>query len=212
MTQDDDELRRRVCAAYDDVMREPVPDRLSRLLEEPAHESALVADLAAERARRRAAPHALRDWSWAQWGGMAASLAIGVLAGLQFAARNAGDALVIERGGQVVAGTTLAQALDTRLASDADARIGVQLSFVDRTGQYCRTFSAASVAGLACREGDRWNVVATAQSNAARSGSGMRQAASSLPRSVLDAVDARIAGNALDAAQERAAREHGWQR
>lgn len=216
MTPEDDELRRRVAAAYDDVLREPVPERLSRLLDGPAP----VVDLAAERSRRREQPaqpaqavQAPSSWarSWGAWGGMAASLAIGVLAGVQFASKEGSNMLLVERGGRVVAGTALAHALDTRLASDADARIGVQLSFVDHAGQYCRTFSAASVAGLACRGNGEWNVVATAQAEA-KSGGGMRQAASSLPRAVLDTVDARIAGSALDAAQERAARDRGWQR
>jgi hypothetical protein len=213
MTPEDDELRRRVAVAYDEVLREPVPERLSRLLEQPAP----VVDLASERSRRREqrARGALapRNWaqSWAAWGGMAASLAIGVLAGVQFAGKEGNNALLVEHAGHVVAGTALAHALDTRLASDTDPRIGVQLSFVDRAGQYCRTFRAASVAGLACRDNGDWNVVATAQADAKNSG-GMRQAASPLPRAVLDTVDARISGNALDATQERAARDRGWQR
>jgi hypothetical protein len=205
---DDDELKRRVAAAYDDVLREPVPDRLARLVATPAP----VVELAAERARRAKSQQAETrpGWTWAQWGGMAASLAIGVTAGLVFAPRGS-DALVTEEGGHMVAGAALAQALDTRLASDTGARIAVQLSFVDRSGAYCRTFSAQALAGLACREGAQWQVVATSQAPATDAGA-MRQAASSLPRPVLDAVDARIAGDALDAPQERAAREHGWQR
>jgi hypothetical protein len=141
---------------------------------------------------------------------MAASLAIGVFAGLQFASHGGGDALLSERGGQVVAGGSLAQALDTRLASDTNpARVAVQLSFLDRSGRYCRTFSADQVAGLACRDGAQWSVITTAQ--AARSeNSAMRQAASSLPGPVLATVDAQIAGSALNAAQEREARDRGW--
>lgn len=204
-SKDDDELRRRVAAAYDEVLHEPVPDRLAKLLDKPAP----VVDLGSERARRRAKPQP--GWGWMQWGGMAASLAIGVLAGLQFAGPRGDDALLVERGGRMMAGAPLAHALDTRLASEPDARFAVQLSFVDRAGQYCRSFSADAVAGLACREGTQWHIVATAQASAEASGA-MRQAASSLPRPVLDAVDARIAGNALGAAQERAARDGGWHR
>ena len=40
----------------------------------------------------------------------------------------------------------------------------------------------------------------------------MRQAASPLPRAVLDAVAQRIDGAALDAAREKQARDRGWQR
>ncbi|HSV44900.1 MAG TPA: NepR family anti-sigma factor [Ramlibacter sp.] len=209
---DNDDLAKRVAAAYDDVLREPVPDRLTALLASPApapvSAPAPVADLGAERARRRVAPFAA--WTWAQWGGMAASLAIGVLAGWQLASPG-GDALLAEQGGRVIAGAPLAQALDTRLAGDGAARIAMQLSFVDRSGRYCRTFSTEQVAGLACRDGTQWAVTATAQA-ARDSGTAMRQAASSLPRPVLDAVDAQIAGPALDAAQEREARDRGWRR
>jgi hypothetical protein len=200
--RDDDELARRVARAYDDVLHEPVPQRLKDLLAAPSP----VVDLSKERARRRGSSS---QWTWAHWGGMAASLAIGVVAGVLFMSRTNGEALLVERAGQVVAGAPLAHALDARLASERDARVAVQLSFVDRDGRYCRTFTAPSVAGLACRDGANWSVVATAQPTPAASGE-MRQAASSLPKPVLDAVDARIAGNALNAAQERAARDTGW--
>jgi hypothetical protein len=209
---DDDDVRRRVAAAYDEVLHEPVPERLKRLLDAPAP----VVDLAAERARRRAPAHESR-WprasAWMQWGGMAASLAIGVVAGALLASRGAEDSLLMEHDGDVRAGAPLAQALDSRLASESPAHSGVavQLSFLDRAGRYCRTFSAEAIAGLACREGGGWHVVATAQAPATNT-SAMRQAASSLPKPVLAAVDARIAGNALDAAQERAARDGGWKR
>lgn len=199
-TPDDDELRRRVSAAYDDVLREPVPDRLKQLLEKPAP----VVDLAAERARRRGSAASESKWTWAHWGGMAASLAVGVIAGALFMPRSGSE-------GVVVAGSTLTRALDTQLAGDASSTVAVQLSFLDRDGRYCRTFGTASTAGLACREGTQWNVVATAPASAAN-GRGMRQAATPLPKPVLDAVDAKIAGNALDAAQERAARDRGWRR
>jgi hypothetical protein len=137
---------------------------------------------------------------------MAASLAIGVVAGALFMQRAGSD-------GVVVAGSSLTHALDAQLASDAPASVSVHLSFVDREGRYCRTFTASSTAGLACRDGAHWNIIATATAPASAPGSGaMRQAASSLPKPVLDAVDAKIAGNALDAAQERAARDRGWRR
>jgi len=69
--------RRRVSAAYAPVLDEPVPDRLAALLAiAPSTPSATVVNLGevrAERARRRSIP------GWAQWGGMAASLVLGVL-------------------------------------------------------------------------------------------------------------------------------------
>jgi hypothetical protein len=39
-----------------------------------------------------------------------------------------------------------------------------------------------------------------------------RQASSGLPDAVLDAIDQRIAGKALDIAEEQAARDKGWRR
>lgn len=207
-------LRQRVASAYAGVLDEPVPDRLSALLAaraaEPARPGAAVVDLAAARGRRpqrRALP------GWALWGGMAASVAVGVLLGSLFASRSGGDALLAEQGGQVVAGGPLAQALDAQLASDtpADSKVAVQLSFVDRGGRYCRTFSTARIAGLACREAAQWAVVTAARVDPAAAPA-MRQAATSLPRAVLDAVDERIAGDALNAAQERDARGRAWQR
>ena len=76
MSRDDDEMlkaeRRRMAAAFDDVLREPVPERLTALLQAPA---APVVDLAEARARRRGMP------GWAAWGGMAATLVLGTLLG-----------------------------------------------------------------------------------------------------------------------------------
>lgn len=199
---DDDELRRRVAAAYEPVLDEPLPQRLQLLLAQPA-----VADLAAERERR--APRRWGALTWAQLGGMAASVLVGVLVGLQWPEH---EALVLERGGDLIAGERLARALDTRLAADAGAAAAnVQVTFIDRDGRYCRTFIAQQLAGLACRAEGGWSVVATAREERKVAGD-MRQAASSLPRAVLEAVDARIAGTALDTTQERAARDRAWRR
>ncbi|MEJ6021690.1 hypothetical protein [Ramlibacter sp. PS4R-6] len=199
MTMSDEDLRRRVAAAYDDVLDEPVPGRLSAMLAAPK-----VVDLAAQREKRR-----FMRLTWAQLGGMAAAVLVGIGLGWQFAPRD-GEALVAERNGHLVAASTLARALDTQLAADS-GDVAVQLTFVDQGGRFCRTFAARQLAGLTCREDGQWSVVATARTEAA-TGAGMRQAASALPRPVLDAVDARIAGPALDAAKEKQARDAGWSR
>jgi len=200
--------RQRVSAAFATVLDEPMPDRLANLLANaPAAPSATVADLGAARAartQRGTMP------GWAQWGGMAASVVMGVLLGVQFAGRG-DDAPLGVRDGRLVARGAIDQALSTQLASAGSAPVAVQLSFVDRDGSYCRTFSTAALAGLACRQDGHWAV----QSLAATSGTvdgAMRQAATSLPREVLVAVDQRIAGQALDATRERQARDQGWRR
>ena len=198
----DDEItlkaeRHRMAAAFDDVLHEPVPDRLKTLLAEPAPQ---VVDLGAVRAQRRSMP------SWAAWGGMAATLLLGTLIGTRLAPPG-GDAQA-----RLVATGAVAQALDHQLASAPGGAVAVQISFKARDGRYCRSFSTTTAAGLACREADgAWALQQVAAVTAAPGG-GMRQAASSLPPAVLGAVDALIAGEAFGPEQERAARDAGWQR
>lgn len=200
--------RPRIAAAFAPALDEPVPDRLARLLAgETGAASATVVDLAAARAARtprRAMP------GWAQWGGMAASVLLGLLLGLRWAGPG-GDSSLDLRDGRLVAGGAIEQALSTQLAAAGPAPVAVQLSFIDRAGAYCRTFSTLALAGLACRREGRWAIQTLAASEGAAEGA-MRPAATALPRAVLDAVDQRIAGAALDAAHERQARDQGWQR
>lgn len=197
--------RRRVEAAFAPVLDEAVPDRLAGLLAPAPATAAQVVDLAVARTARAAPRRAMS--SWAAWGGMAASVVLGVVIGLQFAG---GDGDLGLRGDRLVAGGAVDKALSDQLASTLGGPVAVQLSFVDRSGAYCRTFSTRALAGLACREGAQWTVQALAATERTADGS-MRQAAS-LPRAVLDAVDQRIAGDTLDAERERQARDRGWQR
>lgn len=206
--------RQRIAAAYQPVIEEPVPERLAALLR-PAPASPTVIELASARQRRAqraagASGSGAGSSGWLAWGGMAASLVLGVALGWQ-AHRSEGP--FAERDGRVVAAGRLEQALSQKLAAETgtDAPVRVQLSFVDRNGRYCRTFGADGLAGLACREQGAWAVLQAAPMEPARGGDGMRPAASALPRSLLDAVDQRIAGGVLDAAQERRARDSGWQ-
>jgi hypothetical protein len=118
---------------------------------------------------------------------------------------------VSEAGGQLIASGRLAQALGSQLAGEAAGGVAVQLSFVDKDGQYCRTFSVERIAGLACRDASRWTVQITTPAEPAAS-SAMRQAGSPLPRALMEAIDARIVGTALTAAQEQEARDRGWAR
>ena len=196
-------LRARLQAAFAPELDEPLPERLR-----PPAPAGEVVDLAAQRARR-AAP---RPGDWWRWGGLAAGLLLGVLIGrLWPAGAPAGD--FETRAGRLLARGAVAQALSTQRAAapPADARVAVQLSFVDRAGAFCRTFSTGRVAGLACRDGADWAVQVLAEGDAAGSGA-MRQAASALPPAVLAAVDQRSAGRPLDAQAEEAALQGGWQR
>ncbi len=199
--------RDRVQAAFSAVLDEPVPDRLSRLLQP----SAMVSLDAVRAARDRDTEERKRErpsMSWAQWGGIAASLLLGLLLGLQF--DRGGTGL---RDGKLVAGDALAQALTTQLASApvAGEPVAVHLSFVDRAGDYCRTFSTAALAGLACRQAGQWMLQTVIAVDATPSGT-VRQAASAMPQAVLDAVDQRRSGDMFDATLERQSRDQGWRR
>lgn len=192
--------RRRLAAAFDPVLDEPVPQRLRALLTPAA---APVVDLAAVRAGRRRMP------TWAAWGGMAATLLLGTLLGTRLAPLVAPAAT---SPGDLIATGDVAQALEHRLASDTPGAVAVQLSFKDQRGRYCRSFTTSRVAGLACRAADgHWALQQVAALPGPATADGhLRQAASALPAPVLAAVDAQAAGDPLNAAQERAARDAGW--
>ncbi len=202
MSLDDEQLlkaeRQRMAAAFDGVLKEPVPDRLKALLAEPAPAPQVV-DLNTVRAQRRGMA------SWAAWGGMAASLVLGTVIGTRLAPSG------VEGPDRLVATGAIAKALDQQLASaPTGGTVAVQVSFKAKDGRFCRSFSTNASAGLACREADgAWALQQVAAIKAAPAG-GMRQAASSLPPSVLSAVDDLMAGDALDPAQEQAARDAGW--
>ena len=213
-------LRADVAAAFAGILDEPVPARLQpgpapEPQPEPKPAPAPVASLAAAREARQAqeARNARRRWSWPEWGSLAAMLVVGVLVG-KLAPGGAPPAIAAS-GGQVVAQGELAAALDRQVGGGGGnggnagaAHVGV--SFAARDGKYCRGFVMGSAAGLACRDGAQWRIPVLAEAESEGSG-GYRQAGSTLPPAVLDAIDARIAGKPLDAAGEAAARARGWQ-
>jgi hypothetical protein len=181
-------LAARVAAAYAPVLDEPVPSRLVAI---------------ASAANDRGGP-----WtSLPRWAAMAACLVVGVVAGRAFWPPSAPLAM---HGQALVAQGGLEQALTRQLASEPGA-IRVGLSFRARDGRYCRTFQSQGdhLAGLACRGDGRWVAETTAAWHA-QAQPDYRTAASATPPAVLAAVDTMIAGDALDAGGERAARDHGW--
>jgi anti-sigma factor RsiW len=214
-------LRADVFAAFADVVDEPVPPRLMA-----AALPGKVADLGAVRAARAGGAHhaaapasavehaARRRWSWLEWGGVAASLAVGVLVGsvVLGGGGRAGDA-VVEAGanGALVAQGPLADALSRQLAGDRGGAVDIGVSFAAKDGALCRSFTMGRTAGLACRGGDQWRVVVMTEADKGAAGE-YRQAGSAMPTAVLEAIDARIAGATLDAQGEQAARQRGWRR
>jgi hypothetical protein len=184
-------LRETLADHYAPVAREPVPDRLRALLEEGA-------EIVPIRPRPRRWSH------WMTGGAIAASLLIGLGVG-RLSGGEAGP--IGLRNGVMVAQGPLSRALDTQLASAAqDGPIRIGLSFARKGGGWCRSFDG-EVAGVACRDGDRWQVQ-QALPGAGRP-SAYRQASSADMR-VMATVDALMDGAPLDAAAEKAAAEKGW--
>lgn len=233
-------LRARLAQAFDPVLAEPVPERLSALFanRESATEPSPVAapgpsakpdnkpdtkpiDLGEERRRRRG--------GWLAWGGMAASLALGVLIGTTWLAPR--GALEVAADGGWLAEGALAQALDAQLSGAAapgsSTRVG--LSFVSRDGRYCRAFTVGvadaggATAGLACRGDDAWRVrqlatitagSASASQTASTSAASdaFRMAASPWPQALLAEMDRLREGDPLSSADERDAMHRDWRR
>jgi len=177
--------------AFDPVMNEAGPP--------PSFGSAEIINFETKRAVRRGA------FGVPQWAAMAATLAIGIVAGQFVGDRPA--APVESHDGILVAAAGLDQALDAQLASaDTGGPIHVGLTFRNHDGSICRSFSGGAGSGLACREGDEWNIEglfgSTTQGN-------YRMAAGEDPR-LSALIDERIAGEAFDAEAEKAALDRGW--
>jgi anti-sigma factor RsiW len=195
-------LRARLQAAFDPVLDEPVPARLRALLRDEASEAkptGNVVDLATRRVRP--------TWHVPAYA-LAASL-------LVFAASlwlRPGIAPVRMQDDRLVASGPLARSLDRALASTPEpaSSVAIGISFRAQDGRVCRSFAQGqALAGLACRSGDRWTIEVLSSPTEERQGD-LRQAASETPPEVQAAIDARLQGEPFDAAQERAAREHGW--
>jgi anti-sigma factor RsiW len=219
-------LRALLGNAYSPVLGEPVPDRVMAAAKGPIGPTAdakaargKVVRLAAARERKQQAAQdggkpAANDWNWKHWGGMAACLAIGVIAGHSAWLANA-TSDVANVDGQLVARGQLAQALSTQLASaqTKDSPVKIGLSYVSKESDLCRSFTVKSAGtdGLACRRGSEWalRVIEQEQPKPADPGD-LRMAASPVPAAVLKVVDEQIQGSPLDADAERAAMNKGW--
>ena len=143
------------------------------------------------------------------WGGLATAAFV---AGLLIAPSLNGSTGFALTSDGAVADVGLIRVLDTGLAADGadDQGRAVGLTFRNAEGRWCRTFTATqdSVAGLVCRQGEDWRLQALAP--AGSPGGEIRTASSDTPAVVLAAVDTTIAGDAVDTAAERRARDDGW--
>lgn len=198
--------RRQLQQAYAGVLDEPVPETLLAALAAPVEAARVVA---LDAARRPPAPARPR---WRTALAMAAALALGIALGRGLVPAGSGSMFRADAAGLLASGP-LRDALEHRLGDEAVAADAVRLplSFRSSGGSYCRAFVLPRQrhAGLACRDAGQWRVNAL-EDAAATDAQGLRMAASALPEGVLRAVDARIAGESLDAQGERRARDQGW--
>jgi hypothetical protein len=180
--------------AFGPIAQAPVPEGLQAALRPTAQ----VIDFgAAKRARLMPA--------LAQWGALAATLAVGIFVGTMVP--NGSGPVEIE-GGKMYAAAAVSQALDTQLASASTGDVRIGLTFRNRAGEICRTFTARAASGLACRNGGHWQLkgmfgAPEGQASDYRMAAGMDPNLAAL-------VDSAIAGEPFDAAQEKGAREKGW--
>ncbi|WP_298743759.1 hypothetical protein [uncultured Brevundimonas sp.] len=202
---DDDETLRRLAREAFPLAPDPRDAALARRIMSSPPPQPWTARLAGRLGAALAPRHA------PVWGALAAaSFALGLsVAWLGQEREPAGFALA---PGGALADAGLVRVLDAGLAADAPDAGGraVGLTFRDADGRWCRTFRSgeAGVAGLACRAGDGWRMEALAPFGAPAGE--VRTAAAETPAAVLAAVDALIAGAALDAAAEARARDAGW--
>lgn len=212
-------LRGRLRNVFDGVLHESVPQRLVNAARHEAVGPAQIIDLArvraarARRNERRRLPVPRRAAV-----GLAASLLIGIGAGLLLEHLFVSAGPTEYRDGALLASGPLHRALNEQLATAAPgtSAVRIALSFHAKSGSYCRTFvfdGTRTLTGLACREQDRWHLLMLlgADTAAAAAGpQGYRLAGATLPAALLQAVNERISGEPLDANAEARARHSGW--
>jgi hypothetical protein len=197
------ELVERLRAAY--------PDREDKAFDPQAVAAlglgdATVVELSAARAQRRgrAMP---RSW-WA--GAIAASLVCGILIGRTTPAGLGGQDIVADRRGQLIAGSSL----DRTLTGQQDGGAGpIKVGMTFRTADgYCRTFRLADGnAGMGCRSGDHWSILALVKGRPEEPRSAdFRLAGDEFPPSLMSEVDARIIGTPLTPSDVEKARRARW--
>ena len=174
-------MRARFASAFGGIADEPVAL--------PSAEVVSFADVRAKRMRRLWVP-----------GAIAASLVAGLFVGQ--IERPAG---VADRADALALAPDLARKLDTQLSGEPGP-VRVALSFRARDGAYCRSFTATHLDGVACRTATGWTLRYAAPGTA--SGGAYAQAGSDPAQA--SAIAAMIAGEPLDAAGERSARERDW--
>lgn len=187
-------LRERLAQHFEPILEAPLPERLTKPLQ---HQRDGVISLGVAREKRAQRTTAgVSRWAWFAGPALAASLALAVF---------------LPRGEQDnYAQGPLAAALEQQLVSSQEhgARQRILLSFRNDNGEYCRAFVGREKSGIACREAQGWRL--EEEANGASAQQTEYRMAGSSAASLLDRAQAMAAGPALDAGQERGARERGW--
>lgn len=213
------ELRAKIQRAYAPELSEAVPERLLAAARKPARAAeSNVVDLKEARPAIAAKVSSAQSRKplWRPVVSMAASLLIGVGVGF-FAWRHSDSIMIQNARGALVASGPLARGLSEQLAGERSPASAVEigLSFVAKSGNYCRTFTISadvSSAGLACRHSNRWEIrLLTQPGGASAGGSEYRTASSALAPAIITAVEEQISGEALDRNAEIEARKEEWQ-
>ncbi len=118
----------------------------------------------------------------------------------------------IDGRGQLIATGSLADALDTQLASarylGTGARIGI--SFRSKAGQDCRTFSLKSASAAACHQNGAWIIAVLVRTTPENPGAAYQMAGSTMPSAVRRFVERNISGVPFDAKAELNAQRQHW--
>jgi hypothetical protein len=192
-------MQARLKGAFEGLLNAPLPETL---IAAARAENSNVVDLGAARPLHQSRTRAPLP----QWAAFAATLAVGIFAGTMVPRGT--DAPVEVHGGKVYAAAALNGALDTQLASAPGGEVRIGLTFRDRNGAVCRSFSESAASGLACRNGDRWQIRGLFAAPEGQGGS-YRMAGGPDPN-LAALVDSTMAGEPLDADQERTAQAKGW--
>ena len=226
----DGSIARRVArlrAARDELFAEQEPSGAR------SRHAANVVQLATVRAQRLATQQAARkavkrQWGWLEWTTLALVMVFGLVAGKfglahwqpgWFSDPAPAPTEVASRNGTLVAQGKLDAALSQQMggAAPSEGNVRVGLSFLSNEGGYCRSFTlvggSQDLVGIACRASEEWRIPALVQNARPQPAMGAyRMAGTEMPTAVLEAIDQRINGRTLDAAEEKAARAAGWQR
>lgn len=205
-------LAEKLESAFAPVLEAPIPERIERAVQEtPIPSAGLLARLQHFWHERRMRT----SQTWIPAAALAAGLALGLALDGSFGSTGTDMRM---KDGALVAQGALAQTLTAELASEqtdtrSAARIGV--SFRSADGLFCRSFETqtgvrGALAGLACLKDGDWQIAAL--TNATPHEAEFATAGGDMPAVIRSALGAMISGEPLDAAQERAARDQGWQK